>query len=74
MDSEILPWEKGCHNCHRIIQNVRSEYEKLYLYPMPSYSSDCDGNYVCLDCSPENIFRNREYDFSDENLRDNILN
>tara|TARA_R110000803_G_scaffold205486_1_gene272181 strand:+ start:437 stop:661 length:225 start_codon:yes stop_codon:yes gene_type:complete len=74
MDSGILPWEKGCHDCQRIIQNVRREYEKLYLRPMPSYSNDGRGNYVCLDCSPENIFLNRGYDFSDENLEDNKLN
>ena len=75
MEYENFPWLRNCYKCNRLINDVRMIYEERYRgkRPVPTYATDTDGNYVCLDCSPENIFFNLDYDFFNEEKTDKLL-
>ena len=75
MEEEIFPWEKNCYKCTRIINDVRILYVQKYMgkRPVPTSATDTSGNDVCLDCSPDNIFLNLDYDFFNEEETDKLL-
>ena len=59
-----------CFKCTSVISDIRKLYEKKYagVRPVPSCSTDNNGNHVCLNCSPDNVFFNLDYDWdSDQN-------
>ena len=75
MENENFPWGKNCYKCTRIINDVRILYEQKYMgkRPVPTSATDTGGNDVCLDCSPDNVFFNLEYDFFNEEATDKLL-
>ena len=75
MEYENFPWLRNCYKRNRLINDVRMIYEERYRgkRPVPTFATDTDNNYVCLDCSPDNVFFNLDYDFFNEEGTNNLL-